>query len=390
MIVFLLVATLAKLALAAIAGGTADIRQYLQQARAFLAGADVFDPVNTGNNPSFFLVGHYALASLMALVADATGIPFRFWVKVPAIVSDLAVCLLLRRVSPAGDLAATAYMVNPVTLLLSVHHGQMHSVATAIAVWAFSRGVVGQGVQSGLLLGLGASVRQHFAVLVVPLVMRLSAQRLRLIAGFVSLVVLVNLPLLTSSYAWRSTTPASTPGIWGYSIPLLHGPRVLALAGLELGQPLAASADLLASHGAVLVWAWTVAFVVWSWRRRDADPWHAALLFLVGVYTVTPAFGVQWLVWALPFWLVVEARGAMVYSALAGVYLVGTYWVWTFPARYGVRSITANLGGLSPVDLTLYLVVGALGIVAWLYCAVTAWRLVRVRPAPAGDASLRR
>lgn len=389
MIVFLLLATLAKLALAAIAGGTADIRQYLQQAQAFLAGADVFDPANTGNNPSFFLVGHYALVSLVALVANATGIPFGFWVKVPAIVSDLAVCLVLRRASPAGDLAATAYMINPVTLLLSVHHGQIHSVATAIAVWAYSRAVGGHALQSGLLLGFGASVRQHFAVLVVPLVIRLSAQRARLIAGLVGVLVLVNLPLLASSYAWRFTTPASTPGIWGYSIPLLHGPRVLALAGFEVAQPVAASADVLASHGAVLVWAWTLAFVAWSWRRLEADPWHAALLFLVGIYTVTPAFGVQWLVWALPFWLVADPRGAMVYGALAGVYLIGTYWVWTFPARYGVRSITANLGVLAPADLALYLVVGALGIVAWLYCAATAYRLVRTRPAHPGEPSPR-
>lgn len=386
--ILLLAVTLGKLALAGVAGDTADLPQHLEQARLFLAGADVFDLRNTGNRAYFFLAGHYALVGVTLLAADATGIPFSFWIKVPAILSDLGVCLLLRRTAGAGDLAAVAYIANPLTVLLSVHHGQMHSVATAVAVWALHRASAARAAQSGLLLGVAASIRQHFAVLIVPLVMRMSGARQRVIAGFVGVIAVVNLPLLVATAEpWRSMVPMSNPGIWGYSVPLLHGPSVLALAGVRVGQSLGFVRELLAQHVSLVVFAWTIAFFIWVWRRRDADVWHAALLFLLGIYVVTPAFGVQWLVWALPFWLVVDTRGAMVYSVLAGVYLAGTYWVWTFNARYGVRSITANLEILAPVDLALYVVVGALGIVAWAYCVRTAWRLLRERPPNAAGRS---
>lgn len=378
----LVTATIVKLALASAAGGTADVRQYLQQAQAFLSGADVFDPRNTGHNASFFLIGHYALASVMALVADATGVPFTFWIKVPAILSDLGVSLLLQRT--AGRLAAVAYIANPITLLLSVHHGQLHSVATAGAFWAVERASARRPVASGCVLGLAASVRQHFAILVVPLLMFLSGRRRSLVTTFLGVMVVVNLPLLASAYPWRSAGPVSTPGIWGYSIPLLHGPSVLALAGFRFPAPPGAMNDALARYASLFVIAWTIGFLGWTWRRHGTDVWRAAFLFLVGIYAVTPAFGVQWLVWALPFWLVVDARGALVYSILGGLFLMGTYSVWTFPARYGVRSITANLGLLSPVDLGVYLLVGALGIVTWVHCAMTAWRLVHERPPVSG------
>jgi hypothetical protein len=385
----LVVATLGKLALAWVAGDTADVRQYLQQARAFLSGADVFDPRSTASNPSFFLIGHYALAALTAVVADATGLPFRFWIKVPAILGDLGAALLLCRMPRAGDLAAIAYIANPITLLLSVHHGQFHSVATAVAAWAVERGVAGHATGCGVLLGLAASVRQHFGAFVVPILVSRSERNRGLVTAFLAVMIGVNLPLLvTSAHLWRAAAPVSTPGIWGYSIPLIHAPGVLALMGWHLQRPVGLS-ESLARHGGLVLLVWTVMFLAWVVRRRETDAWRAALLFLLGIYAVAPAFGVQWLVWALPFWLVVDARGAMGYSVLGGLYLAGTYWVWTFPARYGVRSITADLGVLSPGDLALYFAVGGLGVVTWLHCARTAWRLATPGPprvrAPASE-----
>ena len=69
--------TLVKLVLASFWGHTADIPQIFLQAKAFLAGADVLDPSRTGGNPSFFLLGHYLLASLCLSISQLTGISFR-------------------------------------------------------------------------------------------------------------------------------------------------------------------------------------------------------------------------------------------------------------------------------------------------------------------------
>lgn len=367
--------TIVKLALAGVVGGTSDVQQRFDEARVFLAGADVLDPHNTGG-PAFFLFGHYVLVVGAFLAAKVTGLPFVFWIKVPAILGDLAVSLLLRSKPLQSSRLAAAYMVNPITLILSVYHGQVHSVAVAGAVWAVHLALRGAPVGAGAALALAASVRQNFAVLIAPIVLHIREKRALACAAFAAVVVAFNLPILLNPQAMRTLAPMSNYGIWGYSIPLQHGPRVLALAGLPI-HAFDPVNNWLQAYSSVIYGIWFLVYFVWLWRRGPDDLWLQACVFFVGFYAVSPKFGVQWLVWAVPFWLVVTVRGATIFSALGGAYLLGTYWVWTFNARYGVGSMTANLHLLTPIDLSLYLVVGILGFVTWLYCAWSTWRFLR-------------
>lgn len=384
MIAFLVAATLVKLALAAVLGGTADVAQQMQQARAFLLGADVLDARSTGHNPSFFLLGHYLIAAGALLAAEATSIAFSFWIKVPAVVADLGLAVLLCRHSRGGAGAAALYMVNPISLLLAVYHGQLHTVAAAGGVVALALHERGRALAAGAVLGFAVSVRQHFAVLLVPL-LRPSTGALRVALAAAVVVVTVNIPLLWSAHLHHALTPTWGYGNWGYSIPLQQGPRLAALAGIEgADRVLAPVNETLRSWGGLVHFLWAAAFAFYVWRRPGADAWGASLLFFVGFYAVSPGFGIQWLIWALPWWLVVDRRGAVVYSTIAGAYLAGSYWAFTLNAHYGVDSITANLHRLTPIHLTLYCLVGALGFAAWSWCALTAWRLWRrlaARPA---------
>lgn len=369
--------TLVKIFLAWSWGGTADIPQTEAQARAFLAGADVLVPGETSGNPSFFPMGHYLLAAGCLLLAQAFGWPFAFVIKLPAILSDLSVACLLRRIPRAGATAAFLYMVNPLSWLLSVYHGQLHTVAMAGAVLALWLAGQGQPGFSGLALGLAASVRQHFAVLLLPLVRHAQAQRVLLAGSFLLTVMTLNAWLLGSQHPGRILTPTWTYGSWGYTMVLLHGSRLLDRLGwTTLTHAAGTVNDLLLTWGWVVYWAWTAAFAVWVWRqRRPMDSWQAALLFLVGLYAVSPGFGVQWLIWAVPFWLLVDRRGALIYSALAGLFLAGSYWQWTLNTKYHLASITANLHQLAPWDLAGVFGVGAMGFLTWAYCVRTAWRL---------------
>lgn len=376
---FLLAATALKLLACPFVGGTADVHQQHEQARAFMAGLDVLDPANTGGNPSFFPIGHYLIAAGARLTAAATSTPFLFWIKVPAVLADLAVAGLLRRLPGAGDRAAVLYMLSPVTLLLSVHHGQLHTVAAALGAAALVFAGRGQPVWAAVTLAFAASVRQHLAVLVLPFARRLGAHASWPLLAFVAVVAVVNAPLLRSAHVDRTLAPTWGLGQWGYSVPLRQAPRIFALFGVDAAPLFAGVIDLLAQHGGLLYFAWALLYGHWVWRRPGLDLWRGALLFFTGFYAVSPGFGVQWLVWALPFWFVVSVRGAVVYSALAGTFAGLLYWVWTFNARYGTTSITENLRVLEPVDLALYLLAGALGVVTWAYCVRTAWGLWRCR-----------
>jgi hypothetical protein len=110
--------TAVKLAFAGVLGSTADVPQRLSSAQAFLAGLDLLEPADTGSNPAFFLLGHSLLAGLALLLSEATGVSFDFAIKLPAILSDLGVSLLLRTAPANGNRLALLYILNPVTFLL--------------------------------------------------------------------------------------------------------------------------------------------------------------------------------------------------------------------------------------------------------------------------------
>ena len=388
MIAWLIAITAVKAALAARWGFTMDIPQTFAQGNAFLHHADWLDPAATGGNPSFFPVGDYLIAAACVRMSQWTGLPFAWLVKLPAILADLAVALQLRalpRAGPvasrysewAGNRAALLYMLNPVTFVLSVYHGQLHTVAMAGAVVALAI-AADHAIFAGVILGLSASIRQHFGVLLWPLALT-TRRRGPMIAAFTLTALLVNWPLILSARPARLLAPTWTYGSWGYTMILLQGPRVLSLLGWPYSATLARGINhLLASWGSSIYWIWAATFAWWTWRRRAAhDVWYLALTFLLGLYALSPGFGVQWLVWVVPFWIIVSPSSAMRYSVLAGAFLLGSYWQWSLNERLGVRSLTENLSVLPPPILAGVLLVGALGFATWLYVTRATWRLMR-------------
>ena len=261
-IVWLLLAvTLLKLVLASVWGWTADIYQTCLQASAFLAGHDLFDPQNTGGGPAFFPLGHYLIAAACLMTSHFTGIPFSFLLKTPAIVADLGVALLLRTTLRGGERAAIAYMLNPVTFLLSVYHGQLHTVAMAAAVLAFWLLERNRFKLGALALGLAGSVRQHYAVLIVLFLKRSKVQRPMVLAVFGITFLLLNLSLLESHSPGRIFSPTWTYGSWGYTIPLVQGPRLLAMLGLNSVSAITDPINQFLQHyGASFYWLLALAF----------------------------------------------------------------------------------------------------------------------------------
>jgi len=376
--------TVIKILVAARFTGTIEVQQMLKQAQVFLAGQDFLDPGTMNGNPSFFPLGHYGLVAACLMIAEATGVPFAFLIKLPAILADLMIALLLHRLPRGGERAALFYVLNPVSFLLSAYHAQPHSVAVLGSVLACWLADQGRYVSSGLALGLAASIRQHFGILIVPLAIRAGARRKATLVSFVGVVVLLNVWLLASAHPHRVLAPTWTYGSWGYTMVLLQGPRVLSLLGVpELPwatSALSAVNTALELYGFRMYWLWAAVFLAWviaRSRKGTLDLWRATLVFLVGIYAISPGFGIQWLVWAVPFWLLVDRRDAISYSVLAGAFVAGSYWQWGLNLAYGVRSITANLALLRPVDLAGVMLVGLLGVLTWAFCVRATWRLAR-------------
>lgn len=375
----LLAITAVKLMVAGWLEGTADVPQMLAQARTLLDGGDLLNPASTESNRSLFFLGHYGLAALCLELSRWVGGSFAFWIKVPAILADLGIAWLLRSSPRGGDVTAFLYLCNPVTLLLSAYHGQLHTVAVAATVLAFYLAERGRWVISGLALGLAVSVRQHFAPLIMPLAWRSGRACAKVAAGFTCALGLLAAPVVFHSLhpEWI-LAPTWKYGSWGYTMLLLQGPRMLTRFGFGDASSVTDGLNhAVQTVGPVIYWVWATWFLWWAWRHRTVDPWGQTLCFLLGLYTVSPGFGVQWLIWVIPFWLLVSRRDAMRYSILAGAFLAGSYWQWGLNAKYGVESLTANLSVLQPLDFLGVCGVGVLGLLTWAYCVRTTWRMLQ-------------
>lgn len=320
-----LVALAAKLLLASTTFGTTDVRSFLyfllqDQAAGPVA---VYERVKDFNHPPSMI---FALEAIHRL-AEATGLSFSFWLRLPAILADIGSLLLVAScLQPARGFGRTALVLcaaAPVSVLVSGFHGNtdpvmIFFVVLSIALLERSRPVWLAGVAMGMALD----------VKVVPLVfwpaiflwLPGSRKRIEYFGAALLAVLAAWSPLFFASpelVARRVFGYASSYGIWGLS-------RILSAA-----PPLAPAADLFREHGRILLMAAIVALSWWM-NRRERRP---ALFRQIGVVAfaflaLTPGFGLQYLAWLVPFTAVLPLAAAVSFHVASGAFLIAVYTYW--------------------------------------------------------------
>jgi hypothetical protein len=366
--VVLVVVCLLKILVAAQLGASRSVGEIRAQAEAVLAGTDVLEPSNTGKNPSFFPGFNHVLAAGCLLLARALGVELAFALKLLAIVCDLGIGLLL--LARSGAAASLAYTASPITIVLSVYHGQLHTTATAFAFAAIVLSERGRAAAAGVLLALATGVRQHFFALLPVLPHRLAS-----VAGFALAFVVTSAPLLALAHApQRLLAPAFDWGNWGWGLVLWHSPRALRIVGLsELAEGCQALVAALAPALPALALAWPLIFMV-SQAWRPGPPQRAALVLGLGIYLATPAISVQWFVWVMPFLAVVSARLCAAFGALSGAYVLASYWLWSLSGNYETPLQVLGVRGVE-----------VLGLSVWLFCAYLLLAIGTATPRPEGS-----
>ena len=325
----LLVAALVRLppALWLPLGATFDIDSYRLVTDALLSGQEVYVAA-VGRHP--YLPFQMYVMGAMASLATATGLPYVVAIKLPAVLADVALTGLIYRMVVDGGAGrrqgrdwaaylALLYALNPVSLLVSSYHGQFEAITLlllAASLWLFERRRAGA---SGAALGL-AILNKTWPIAFLPVVlMRLSSWRARL--GYAALAVAIPaLAVVAYLLAYdaspapmlgRALTHRGNPGYWGPSAVLV--PAATLRPAL---QPLAGALVALRNWlllAAVLLSLW------WTQRQSARDAW---LTLLLSVFAVTVGFGIQWLVWLVPFGLLVgQDRRLRLYSLAAALML---------------------------------------------------------------------
>jgi hypothetical protein len=313
----------------------------------FARGIEKFDLLTMyGLDPRF---NHTPLTSGFAvLLCRAAGrdlIRFAFLLRLASILADIAVVAgLLRWRARLGNRPAwwalVLFAASPVSLMVSGFHGNVDPIMVAVLFFAVVAAACERPVLCGLLFGLAGNIK------VVPIVLapvfffywfaRSGAWRFVIASGAVMLAGW-SLPLVMcpKTYLHNVLGYGSTWGVWGvtYLLHITGWPEVqkIGFSGLTATQDAVAAVLKFAAIGGIVTVGWL--------RRKAAPAEFAATVGMAWLvfFICAPGVGVQYMVWAAPFLLLLSARGYAVITAASAVFLFAFYhstsdgkWPWYF------------------------------------------------------------
>ena len=308
------------------------------------------------NHPPFMI---HALRA-WAAISDATGVPLRAWLRLTSAAADIAMIWLVLGILRAESIAVNSRMLlavslSPVSILVSGFHGNtdpimiclllvsIYLIATRRPIWL-----------AGAAFGMAMNIKIVPIIFVPAILLSLSPLRKRaafvLAAGAVfaggSMPYLAHDPSLIARCVFGYNPGA---GLWGFPMfALLISEDALARY-VVVGKYLGPAAVLLSS--------------IWISVRAPRYPLFlrcglVAFLFLF----LASGFGMQYLVWLVPWMAALSCRNARWHYALVSCDVVLFYgafsrWRWHI----------ANVFDYSPPSIAL---IGILQTACWLSVGV--------------------
>ncbi len=290
-------------------------------------------------------------------VLDQHVLSFEFLIRAPACLADFATVLivfeLVRLARPPRPAAIAAVLVacSPVLFVISGFHGNTDPVFVMFSLLGVYLLVVRRwALAAGVALGIALSIKLVpivlLPVLLVVLV-RLGWRRLAAFTGGGAIVfLLLWVPVLLSH--WHSfreqvlSYNGSALREWG--VPQFLAWADLSGAGSWLAGP--------GRFGILLVSGLTAAAV--AWRRPDGVVPAAGLSFVLFLL-LSPAFGMQYLVWPLAAAYLIDTAAATAYNVAASIFVVIVYSDWSnaYPWHwYAAWAVPFSSGELVLMTLT--------------------------------------
>ena len=274
---------------------------------------------------------------------------FAFLLRLTSILADIAVvAALLRWRAKLGNLpvwwALIIFAASPVSLMVSGFHGNVDPIMVALLFLATVAAANERPMLCGLLFGLASNVK-IVPIIVSPVFFFFwlgrpnpgpGLLRFMLSSGAVMLAGWA-LPLVVCprDYLHNVFGYGSTWGVWGL-------PYLLRQTGWEEVQKIDFKGLTGTQHmlAAVLKFTAIAGIAAIGWLRRKVAP--AELAATIGMawlvfFIFAPGVGVQYMVWAAPFLLLLSARGYAAITAASAVFLFSFYhstsdgrWPWFF------------------------------------------------------------
>jgi len=273
------------------------------------------------------------LAAIWSYFSHGDLVVFSRWLKIPGLIGEIITLALLWRV--ASPVAAAVYALSPVAILLSGFHGNTDALCAAL-----------------ILAGVVAADRKHW----------FTAGALFAVGINVKLVPLLLLPILLSSVPWRAL-PRLAAGLAFAVIPFLPPALSAASAMREnilnyipttqdwgvivfLGH--ATARDWYVANGRFVVLAVIVLFAIWARFQRNLSVANRMAVGCAIWLVLTPGFGLQYLIYAMPLLCLVDRGYALLWSCSAGAMLAVEYWTGLEAGAHPQTSWIPHITELQP------------------------------------------
>jgi len=382
LVVVVAVAAVARLvpAVALGVGAGYDIESFTRVAQAFWQGTGVYGSELVSGRHPYLPLQLYWIAVAWRL-SELTHLPFVFVVKLAPILADVGMTALIfvsilrdTRDRTRAFRISLMYALNPVSLLVSAYHGQFDTETLVLLglAWYWSTAQPGPWREALAATAFGLAIlNKSWPALLLPLFLwRSVSWRRAMQFAFIAVGVPIVFTLLYTlrfpsdlkPMLARALTHAGVAGWWGISA---------ILGALRSSWPEAGNAiEWLGAWGRWLALAGVVLAFFVTIRRSLLE---GIVTSILAFYAFTSGFGLQWVLWVVPFALLLEdLQGVGLYVGAALIYMVPAYWGYHLDP------------GLMQV-LTPRIMFSLLRVCALPVWAVVVWWLVRrMRYGPPG------
>jgi hypothetical protein len=365
-------------------GAGYDIDSFRLVAETFLQGEGVYSSsLVAGRHP--YLPFQVYLIGAALWFSQEIGLPFVFAIKGVPILADLALTALIFYVVlrsgksiTEASIRSLLYALNPVSVLVSAYHGQFDAVSAFLLAlswcfWRFDNATTRGFLLSALALGLAVLDKTWPALFLPIMLLRLGSMRKRITYGLVTVAVPTVFTALyivafredPAPLLGRALTHAGVPGWWGIGDVVS-----LVKAATGWGEP------ILNWLGHCSRWLVFTAVGLSYWITRRQTGLEALVTAVLALYVSTIGFGLQWVLWVVPFALLAGDLRAMDWYVLGSL-------VYLLPSYYGYH-LDPTLAGLITFE-RMAVVMQVCAIPAWIVTLV--WLVRRLVEARRGHTS---
>ncbi len=363
----LTVATLAKAFLALKASETLDSNAYVEFLNVISerGGLALYEFRGSFNNPFIFPPGIIHLITALGWISSATGLPLKFWLRLLPSLADVGSFFVIwHLLRGQKDLFRILFLLAlcPTSILINGYEGNVDGfmifpVLVAVCLIESKKSPWWAGAAFGMALNIKAVPLMFIPAFFFRL--KSTTARLQFFVAMAVVLLIGSMPFLLQSPGILKKVfgYASIYGIWGITklVVMLAGPPAF------LHWPYDPT-GWHATFAGMLKWTAIILIVMVSYllnRREPKTHLLKQLGFIVAIFLfLTPGFGVQYLVWLVPFVTAAGLRATAVYYFTTTVFLL-----------FGPDVLSCNDFGCSALMFLCWLSIG--------FVMFDFWRVIR-------------